>query len=428
VAENMVNTIKKSISKTTTRVLIILIIGTCIIQGALVMCIGQYLRKQQVMTPSNTAARTHDIYRTIQLIDLSNYNTINKNLHLFQIKSLHTVVANSHDDNAYIIDKPDIDDITDYIKENFNNINISINKGSNKWVNITIASKQPQPLIWGYPLVASALCIALLLLYLWSANRLSIPFEEFLRASKQFGVDLNAPPMALQGSREMKEAITAFNQMQSRIKRLVSDRTQMLAAISHDLRTPITRLQLRAEYISDEKQYNKSLDDLKEMETMISSILSFSRDYASTEPIELFDMNALLATMCDDFTDTGKPATYNCHDKRITIKARLIPIKRALTNLIENAIKYGESANISLIPQDESLQIKIEDAGPGIAEHQMDKVFDPFYRIDPARSPEISGSGLGMAVARDIIRAHGGDIKLHNSQPKGLTVLITLPK
>ena len=98
------------------RVLIILIIGTCIIQGALVMCIGQYLRKQQVMTPSNTASRTHDIYRTIQLIDLSNYNTINKNLHLFQIKSLHTVVANSHDDNAYIIDKPDIDDITDYIK------------------------------------------------------------------------------------------------------------------------------------------------------------------------------------------------------------------------------------------------------------------------------------------------------------------------
>ena len=191
--------------------------------------------------------------------------------------------------------------------------------------------------------------------------------------------------MALQGSREMKEAIAAFNQMQSRIKRLVSDRTQMLAAISHDLRTPITRLQLRAEYISDEKQYNKSLDDLKEMETMISSILSFSRDYASTEPIELFDMNALLATMCDDFTDTGKPATYNCHDKRITIKARLIPIKRALTNLIENAIKYGESANISLIPQDELLQIKIEDAGPGIAEHQMDKVFDPFYRIDPAK-------------------------------------------
>ena len=161
---------------------------------------------------------------------------------------------------------------------------------------------------------------------------------------------------------------------------------------------------------------------------MITSILAFSKDYASTDPIELFDMNALLETLCDDLSDTGKNVHYTALSQRIPVEGRLLPLKRAITNLIENAVKYGDQATVSIETSLTDIQIKIVDYGPGIAEHQMTKVFEPFYRIDPSRTPEVSGSGLGMAVSRDIIRAHGGDITLINTVPKGLTVIVTLPK
>ena len=160
---------------------------------------------------------------------------------------------------------------------------------------------------------------------------------------------------------------------------------------------------------------------------MIASILAFTRDHASAEALEYFDINALLCTLCDDFTDTGKKAIFTTPGHRITVQGRIMSIKRALINLIDNAIKYGKEASITLEEKQQEIIIKITDQGKGIPTHEHEKVFEPFYRVDPSRSPETSGTGLGMAVARDIIRTHGGEVALMNNHPNGLTVIITLP-
>jgi signal transduction histidine kinase len=216
--------------------------------------------------------------------------------------------------------------------------------------------------------------------------------------------------------------------MQDRVRRLLHDRTQMLAAISHDLRTPITRLQLRAEYLQGTNQYDKAIADLKEMENMISSILSFARDHVRSENMERFDLNALLQTLCDDLADVGSHVVYHSELQRMPYFGRIVALKRAINNLIENAVKYGDRAEVSLKQTDKELQIRISDEGPGIPQDQLEKVFAPFYRVDTARSPKKSGTGLGLAVARDIIRAHGGEIRLYNREPHGLTAVISLPR
>ena len=413
-------------NKTTARVLLVLILGTCIIQGALLVCFGQYLRHSQIITPP-TNSIINDIHRTVKLANTMSIPQLKKNIPLLQIRTLRVNLADKSIDNALVLDNFSFHQLETYIKnQHRSHLKISVAIEKNHWINIS-SVKKAHPFLGGYLVVIAALFIALLLLYLWSANHLSIPFNEFLTASQRFGIDLQAPPMALQGSDEMREAIQAFNEMQARIRRLVSDRTQMLAAISHDLRTPITRLQLRAEYLKGQDQYEKALADLNEMDKMISSILAFSRDYASTEALERFDINALLETLCDDLVDTGKTVNYQNSSNRIAIDGRMMAIKRALTNLIENAVKYGKQADVTIEQSKQALHIKISDQGPGIPEHETDKVFEPFYRIDSARSPEQSGSGLGMAVARDIIRAHGGDIELSNNTTGGLTVAVTLP-
>jgi len=262
----------------------------------------------------------------------------------------------------------------------------------------------------------------------WAVKRLATPLGLFVNATKRFGVDVDAPPLALQGPPELQEVIVAFNEMQARVKRLLNDRTQMLAAISHDLRTPITRLQLRAEYLEDTNQYDKAIADLNEMENMISSVLSFARDHTQEEAMQRFDLNALLETLCNDMEDLGHDAVYHSDGSRAPYFGRISASRRAFTNLVENAIKYGEKVDVILKKVgDDILEVKISDSGPGIPESQMEKVFSPFYRVDAARSLQKAGAGLGLAVARDVIRAQGGDIQLSNREPRGLMVQVSLP-
>lgn len=302
---------------------------------------------------------------------------------------------------------------------------LALNDG--RWLNIRGRVPPHQWWLAGVLMSALLLMLVLFLLCYFVLRYIAMPTTKFIQAAKRFGVDLQSPPMPLAGPPEIQAVIRAFNEMQDRIRRLISDRTQMLAAISHDLRTPITRLQLRAEYLKGTSQYDKAITDLKEMEQMIASILSFARDYATTEVMERFDVNALLESLCDDMVDAGRNVTYHSPNERIVLLGRMSALKRAFTNLIENAVKYGEQVEVYLSQRDNAIQIKISDLGPGIPETEMENVFAPFYRLDAARSPEKSGTGLGLAVARDIIRTHGGDIKLYNRDPHGLTVVVTLP-
>ncbi len=304
----------------------------------------------------------------------------------------------------------------------------SIQVSNARWLNFNVYHHLR--VVWlrtGLIVWSLILLFAFVFLAIWVLKRGDLPIRAFSRATERFSVDVQAPPLPLMGPPEVQEAIKGFNEMQNRIRRLLMDRTQMLAAISHDLRTPITRLQLRAEYLKDTNQYEKALADLNEMEQMISSILSFARDYARNEPMERFDLVALLQSVCDDLIDLGKKINLEMTFSRQAYLGRITAIKRALNNVIENAIKYGKKADIILIKQKGEIHIIVSDYGPGIPDDQFEKVFEPFYRVDVARSLQKSGTGLGLGVARDIIRSHGGDIQLQNRSPKGLVVTIIFP-
>ncbi len=414
-------------NKTTARVLLVLVLGTCLIQGAILYSVVQHFHQRQtIKLPVN--ALINEINETTQIAKALSHTQLKKHAALLHIHGLRVRLSEQPLAQSLQLPILDLTTLRNYIKTHHHTpFRISIAINQHQWLNLSSLPTQHLPYPWGFTLTLVTLFLALLLLYLWSANYLSIPFDAFYKASQRFSVDLQAPPMALQGSQEMQEAIHAFNHMQARIRQLVANRTEMLAAISHDLRTPITRLRLRVEYLNEHVQYDKAINDLNEMDTMITSILAFTRDHASAEALECFDINALLDTLCDDFTDTGKKATFTASPHRITLQGRIMSIKRALSNLIDNAIKYGKEASVTLEEKQHTIIIKITDQGAGIPTTEQEKVFEPFYRIDPARSPETSGTGLGMAVARDIIRTHGGEITLMNHRPHGLTVIMTLP-
>jgi signal transduction histidine kinase len=228
----------------------------------------------------------------------------------------------------------------------------------------------------------------------------------------------------------MRQAARAFNDMQTRLRRLVENRTRMLAAISHDLRTPLTLLRLRAEDVENAAEREKMLATIADMNAMIDATLSFARDEATAEPSRRTDLTALLASLVDDMADAGMPVTMEPAPPLVA-DCRPAALKRAITNLIDNAIKYGKVARASIqaIPGAiGAIEIIIDDDGLGIPEEELARVFQPFYRIERSRSRETGGIGLGLAIALSIVQAHGGELRLANRKGDGLRAVITLPR
>ena len=242
-------------------------------------------------------------------------------------------------------------------------------------------------------------------------------------------LDLNAPPSPVEetGPMEVKALSVAFNRMQQRVKRLLDERTQALAAISHDLKTPLTRIQLRSEDISDPDLAQSVMADLAEMEAMIDGTLDFLRGEVMSEAIKSLDLVPLLSTICSDLSDTGHDVDLQAA-RPCVIRGRRLALKRALTNLIDNAVKYGNRACVTLSGMQGSAEIRIEDQGPGIPEEEIGAVLRPFYRLEPSRNKETGGVGLGLSVAHAIISSHGGALRLENGPEKGLIVSVTLPR
>jgi signal transduction histidine kinase len=269
--------------------------------------------------------------------------------------------------------------------------------------------------------------LMVLVLSLWAARRLAAPLKRFAQAAERLGVDGEAPLLPETGPRELRTATRAFNRMQIRLRRFVEDRTQMLAAISHDLRTPLTRLRLRAEFVEDPEQQRKMLEDLEEMEAMIASTLAFARDDARREPRAVIDLAALLQSLVDDLADAGRNACYAGPERR-NIACRPMAMRRAIGNLIDNALKYGGAARVALLEEPGQVMIRIDDDGPGIPVDQQEKVFAPFFRLERSRSRDTGGTGLGLSVARTVARAHGGDVILENLPEGGLRATLVLPE
>ncbi len=300
------------------------------------------------------------------------------------------------------------------------------------WLTVTTPSEPPAP--WRSPGFATAFIVMTVLgaiMIVWAVRQLTAPVRTLADAAERLGRDvINAPNLPEMGPTELVTAAIAFNTMASRIRRFVQDRTFLLTAIGHDLRTPITRLKLRAEYMEDDEQRMKMLADLDEMESMVAATLAFGRDIAASEAVGRMDLAVLLRTILDEAAD-GDPAHAQklsyAGPEHLPVRARPLSLKRALTNLIGNALKYGDAARVTLgVPQPNFAQINIDDDGPGIGAENIEFVFEPFRRLETSRNRETGGSGLGLSIARNIIRAHGGDIALHN-RSIGLRVTVSLP-
>ena len=304
------------------------------------------------------------------------------------------------------------------------------------WLNLDMPMPPPRP--WhsmNFLLAFVLMTAAAALLILWAVRRLTRPVATLAAAAEALGRDVNAPPLPETGPTEVAIAAGAFNTMAARIRRFVQDRTFLLTAIGHDLRTPITRLKLRVEFMEDDELRRKMLDDLDELESMVSATLVFGRDATANEPISTMDLSELVRTVLDETADARPSAidrlVYQGPD-HLPVRVRPVALKRALTNLVSNAAAYGGGARVTLAPPQPSgggtvVTLHIDDDGPGIPESEMERVFLPFHRLETSRNRETGGVGLGLPIARNIMRAHGGDLVLRNREEGGVRATVTLP-
>ncbi|MET0986111.1 MAG: ATP-binding protein [Steroidobacteraceae bacterium] len=302
---------------------------------------------------------------------------------------------------------------------------IALSDGS--WLNfrVPIADPAAGP-HWRRILAIACSGLIILTLSVWAVRELTRPLTVLGSAADQLGRNVNAPPLPEKGSREMRQATRAFNTMQARVRSFVADRMQMIAAISHDLRSPITRLRLRAEFIDDDVVRGKMLQDLADMEAMIGTTLSFAREETNPEPRLRVDLVSLLESVCDDLRDVTLTVAPDV-PQRLLLDCQALAIRRCVGNLVDNAIKYGEQALVTLSAAPAYIDITIDDHGPGIETADCERVFEPFQRLDGSRNRQTGGVGLGLTIARTVARSHGGDVTLSNRAEGGLRVTLRLP-
>ncbi|RZN29028.1 ATP-binding protein [Bradyrhizobium sp. Leo121] len=291
-----------------------------------------------------------------------------------------------------------------------------------------LADRHRPPFLGGpWMMTLLFMVISVALLGLWAARALTAPLSSFARAAENFSLDGAAPPLPERGPEEIRSVAKALNRMRERITSLIEDRTKMLAAISHDLRTPITRMRLRSEFIEDETHRNRMLADLDHMRAMLESVLSFLRNDRRLESMTLTDIASTLQLVTDQFSDMGHKVGYD-GPAHAMATVRPDDLHRSVTNLVENAVRFGGEATIRLRTAPDSITIEVEDDGPGISDARKRDVLEPFVRGDDARNMDESGGfGLGLSITNAIVLAHGGTLSLHDKQPHGLVARIELP-
>ncbi|ANQ85909.1 putative sensor histidine kinase [Azoarcus olearius] len=273
----------------------------------------------------------------------------------------------------------------------------------------------------------SALVVGITLLT-WLAVRLATrPLSRMAAAARALGEDPDRAPMETRGPTEVAQAAAAFNQMQQRIREHVSERTRILAAISHDLQTPITRLRLRAEMVDDDTLRGRIQSDLDAMQALVKEGLAYARSMDTDTPAQPIDLNGLLAALHDDAADLGWSVSVEGHAARPSL-GRPTALRRALWNLIENGVKFGERVELSLTEYPDRHEIRVRDHGPGLDAAELEKVFEPFYRTEASRNRETGGTGLGLAIARNLLRTQRGEVALRNLPGGGLEARVTLPR
>ncbi len=309
----------------------------------------------------------------------------------------------------------------------FRDLQVAMPLPDGQWLSFATGLPATGPALSRQFVVSMAIMAVIILgVSIWAVRRVTAPLSSLAAAAERLGRDVAAPPLPETGTVETRRASRAFNDMQVRLRNLIENRTRLLAAISHDLRTPLTLLRLRAENVADAQERDKMLATIAEMDEMIGATLNFARDEAAAEPSRKTDVVALVQSIVDDMGDAGLSVTM-APAQPVIGECRPATLKRALTNLIDNAVKYGKTAHVSVQRTGKAIEITVEDEGPGIPDQELSRVFEPFYRVEGSRSRETGGVGLGLAIAFSIVQAHAGRIALANRPEGGLQARVTLP-
>jgi signal transduction histidine kinase len=282
------------------------------------------------------------------------------------------------------------------------------------------------PLPWHLFIQLGALTLALAVVLFLVTRSITRPLSNLAVAADAMGRKVRHPPLAEEGVREIREATRAFNSMQERLLRYTDSRTRVLAAMSHDLRTPLTRFRLRVESIADENLRARFAADLDEMELLVRGALALFKGLDDDEKFEPVDVNALLDRLVAGYREVGADVTLEGR-ARNPLDAKPRALKRCIMNLVDNALQFGQRAMIR-IDDGEALTISVADEGPGIPEASLEQVFEPFFRLESSRSRDTGGSGLGLSIARDVAQAHGGVLTLRNLGERGLIAELRLPR
>jgi len=301
----------------------------------------------------------------------------------------------------------------------------------------TIDGKQPPqdprypprpPRPWfGGPIVPLTFQFISLIIAAWyGAKLLTRPIQRLSDAAERLSEDLDSPPLDESGPREARQAAHTFNLMQRRIQEQVKQRGRMLGAVSHDLRTPLSRLKLRLEQIEDNKLQGQMRQDLDDMISMLDATLSYLHEQRTSEAVQWMDVQALVESLCENAQDQGADVRTDGHCAPLQVQP--MALRSCLNNLLDNALRYAGHARISLQDSREQVLIRVIDHGPGIAEDQREAVFEPFYRLEGSRNRNSGGVGLGMTIAREAAERLGGQLHLEETPGGGLTTVVRLPR
>jgi signal transduction histidine kinase len=310
----------------------------------------------------------------------------------------------------------------------FRDLQVSIPLADGQWLSFATALPAGGPAYSArFLLSMGVMALIILVVSVWAVRRVTAPLGSLAAAAERLGNDVNAPPLPETGTIETQAAARAFNGMQTRLRNLIENRTRLLAAISHDLRTPLTLLRLRAETVEDTDERDKMLSTIGEMDSLVGTTLQFARDDSASEPRRQIDLTALVHRVVDEMTDAGLPVRMQ-PAAPILYRCQPAALKRAVRNLLDNAVKYGKTGSAEIRMVARAVEIDIDDEGPGIPEAELTRVLEPFYRLEKSRSRETGGVGLGLAIAHSIVQAHGGKLTLNNRPARGLRARISLPR
>jgi signal transduction histidine kinase len=284
-----------------------------------------------------------------------------------------------------------------------------------------------RPPMLGIPLIPLLFQLFSLVIAAWfGARALSRPIQRMSEAAERLSENLDSPPLAANGPREARQAALTFNLMQERIRDQVQQRGRMLAAVSHDLRTPLARLKLRVEQIEEPKLHAQMSQDLNDMIGMLDATLTYLNEQRTSEVLQYFDVQALIESLTENAQDNGDDvqASGTCKP----LKSQPMALRSCLNNLIDNALRYAGHARVQIEDASDRLQVRVIDHGPGIAQNLREAVFEPFYRIEGSRNRNSGGVGIGMTIAREAARRMGGDLRLEETPGGGLTAVMDLPR